>query len=362
MMSDHLFRVSNPVRLLYEGADQVRRWQGRLLDMLGGGPVETRSRIVSTGTAMTLKAYSPARSGGPVVLLVPAPIKQAYIWDLAPRSSAVRRFLLGGVNPYLMQWEHPSYHEQAMGLDEYADRLVLDALDAAGDDSGRKKVFLAGHSLGGTFAAIFAALHPQRVKGLILLGSPVSFGKDASAFGPLISVSPPADCMTAMLGNVPGSFLDAVCHLASPATFETAPLLDRLESLGDMQALQTHLRVIRWMHDEMPLPGRLFEEVVELLYRRNLFMRGRLMVNDRCADPSSLEVPVLSVVDPDCVVAPPASVLPFHETHRNTDKRVIRYKGDTGTALRHVGMLVGKNAHRFLWPEIVRWVHAHADR
>lgn len=32
--------------------------------------------------------------------------------------------------------------------------------------------------------------------------------------------------------------------------------------------------------------------------------------------------------------------------------------GDAGVALQHVGMLVGRSAHRHLWPEIVHWIRA----
>ncbi len=35
--------------------------------------------------------------------------------------------------------------------------------------------------------------------------------------------------------------------------------------------------------------------------------------------------------------------------------------GDTGVALQHVGLLVGERAHREVWPEIFRWLHAHSE-
>jgi polyhydroxyalkanoate synthase len=35
------------------------------------------------------------------------------------------------------------------------------------------------------------------------------------------------------------------------------------------------------------------------------------------------------------------------------------YQGDTGVALQHLGMLVGRQAHKYLWPEVIRWLHAH---
>jgi len=43
----------------------------------------------------------------------------------------------------------------------------------------------------------------------------------------------------------------------------------------------THLRVLRWTLDELPLARRLFEEVVEGLYSNDHCFRGALLVGGR---------------------------------------------------------------------------------
>jgi polyhydroxyalkanoate synthase len=303
---------------------------------------------------MTLKAYGQGGDTQPVVLIIPAPIKRAYIWDLVPWASAVQQCLHGGARVYLIQWERPRTAEQDFGLAEYADQLILDCLDAIAVETDRPQAVLAGHSLGGTFAAIFSALHPERVRGLILLGAPVHFGPDVGVIDRLAAIVPPG--LMAVPGNVPGSFLDLACLLAFPITMEAARWVDWLSSLPDPWALATHLRVERWTLDEMPLAARLFREVVEQLYQTDSFMHGRLMVRGRRAAPEDLVAPLLSVVDPCCSIAPPGSVLPFHDAIGGAETRLLWYEGDTGVAIRHVGMLVGRSAHRRLWPEIVRWI------
>ena len=40
-----------------------------------------------------LRLYEQPASGGPALLIVPAPIKRGYIWDLLPNVSVVRRYL-----------------------------------------------------------------------------------------------------------------------------------------------------------------------------------------------------------------------------------------------------------------------------
>lgn len=348
-----LYGGGAPFRVL----DRFRRWQGETFSSMGAGPIVTPGRILLRKPGISLKGY--ARGNTPALLLVPAPVKSSCIWDLSPRNSVVRRCLSHGLQVYLIQWEHPGKCARQLGLAEYADEFILDCLDAIGAETGLNRVFLAGHSLGGTFSAVFAALHPERLHGLVLLGAPLNFETDADAFGSLVANAPDARVLTTVLGSVPGSFINLVCSVASPATFITACWLDWFNSLYRADTLRTHIRVRRWMLDENPVADRLFEEVVELLYRENRFMRRCLLVGNRLADPGRIDLPVLSVVQPGCRIAPPRSILPFHEAINSNDKRVLCYQGDTGVALQHIGMLVGNTAHRILWPEILKWIIAH---
>jgi len=107
----------------------------------------------------------------------------------------------------------------------------------------------------------------------------------------------------------------------------------------------------------MPLARRLVEEVVEYLYREDRFMRGTLRVGRRRAAPQNITGPVVSVAELRSPIAPPKSILPFHDALPNSDKRLIWYEGDRGVSLQHVGMLVGKKAHQTLWPYIIRWMY-----
>ncbi len=339
----------------FEPLDQARRWQGKLLHALGWGPVESRSRVVFSKPGITLRAYTGTSAQGATVLIVPAPIKRAYIWDLHPRSSAVQEFLRSGARVYLVQWEEPGAREQGFGLREYADRLILESLRAIKREAGPGRVFLAGHSLGGTFAAIFSALHPELVAGLILLAAPLHFGPEVDGFSRLVAAAPRAAVLTAWLGKVSGSFLSAVSLAASPATFAFARCRDWLASLPDGRALATHLRAERWTYDEMPLPRRPFEEVVDWLYRDDRLMRGRLEVDGRRVAPTLIHAPLLSIAEAHSAVAPPESIRPFYEAVGSTDKTWLWYQGDTGVSLQHLGILVGRKAHQKLWPNIVRW-------
>lgn len=357
----------------FEQLDHLRRQQGQWLDALGYAPVQTPARTVLSTPVFTLQGYDSPRNGRlngrrpygarmqPSLLIVPAPIKRAYIWDIAPGASAVQACLRQGFAVYLIQWEHPGDTARQLGLADYADRCIADCLDAIAAERGAQPPFLAGHSLGGTFAAIFAALHPERQQGLLLLGAPLHFGPGVGIFESVLGESPSAQELTTRLGNVPGSFLDQACVTADPASFVTEPWLDWLASLGDGETSRLHLQVRRWTLDEMPLPRRLFEEVVERLYRGNELSLGTLQLDGRRAAPQQITAPLLNVVERHSRLVPPQAVLPFHEAAASTRKELLWYDGDQGVVLQHVGPLVGHEAHRTLWPRILEWLHAQHE-
>lgn len=348
---------------LFSQMDNARRLQGNVMDVFGLRPQETPSRVVMSSPLLTLKAYQEpdSRAEGPVMLLVPAPIKRAYIWDLMPQVSVVQQCLRRGGKVYLVQWEPPSESEQEIGLAGYADHAILTCLDAIEAEAGESRAVLLGHSLGGTLAAIFAALHPQRVLGLVLLGAPLHFGPDAGALDSVVASSAASRELPAGLGNLPGSFLTAASVMASPDTFLTDRLTDLLGSLTDPDALRTHLLVERWTLDEMPLSRQFFDEVIELLYREDCLTQGTLLVGDHPARPQQITAPLLNVVEPKSRIVPPTAVEPFHEVTASRERQILNYPGDRGVGLQHVGMLTGRYAHEHLWPEILDWVHEHAS-
>jgi polyhydroxyalkanoate synthase len=281
--------------LVLDQLDQARRQAGRLLDVLGAGPRPTPSHSIIDVPGMRLRHFEGAAEDGPAVLLVPAPIKRWYIWDLEPEVSVVARCLAHGLDVYLVEWTDPGPAEQDFGLEEYAGRMLRECVEAVIARTGQPRVLLVGHSLGGTLAAIFAARYNDLVRGIVLLEAPLHFGRDAGAFAPVVALSPHAGLLRAPERAVPGSFLDVVSALAAPLSFQANRYADLALSLGDPALLATHMRVERWTLDEFPLPGRLFEDVVERLYRRDELMAGTLSVDGQRVGPVALTVPMASI-------------------------------------------------------------------
>ena len=330
---------------IFKQLDRLRRAQGMFLDAVGVGPAQAPYRETFNAAGVSLRCYGSGVEGGPLVLIVPAPIKRPYIWDLAPEVSAVRRCLAAGARVLLADWQPAP---PRFGLADYAERLILACLDAA----AAERAVLLAHSLGGLFAAIFATLHPERVQGLALLAAPLHFGADTPVFNAMVADLDPDD----LPDSLPGSFLSAASVNAAPSVFGSERLLDAVLSAGDPARLRTHWLVERWVLDEFALPRRLVADLATQIVREDRFLRGTLEINGRSATPERVTAPLLCVVDPRCPLVPPGAVLPFVEAAASREKTVLDYEGDVGVSLQHVGPLVGRNAHALLWPKIVEWI------
>lgn len=304
---------------------------------------------------VALRAYQPPhRSDGPVLLIVPAPVKRPYIWDLMPSASVVRAGLDRGVRIFLLEWLRPS-RQDGFGLADYAVRLPRAAVHAITRETGVKRVSLAGHSLGGTFAAIFAAAHPELVGRLVLVDTPLAFGPCGGSLAEAARAPQSARIRHLVGSPVPGTVINVLSGTAAPQDLIWSRWIDLIASLGRPAALEAHLRVARWSLDEFPLPAQLFEDVVEDLYRNDRFLSGTLVVDEKPIGIAQLRAPTIGVVNPGSGVVPSESLT---EGLRRAvaPHRLLQHQPEPGSMLPHLGPLVGRSAHRALWPRIMTWL------
>lgn len=139
----------------FETADVLRRAQGHTLQAVGFGPEECPYRVVASGPFWVLRDYGEYSATQCVLIVV-----------------------------RLLEWLPASRTTRNNGLAEYVRAIDECVVKISGGRKGRKP-FLLGHSLGGALAAIFAAMAPGSICGLVLLRRRCASGLERADSGTL---------------------------------------------------------------------------------------------------------------------------------------------------------------------------------
>ena len=338
-------------RAQFDVSDVIRRAQGDLVGAFGLDPSECPYRIITSHSHWCLRDYG-GEDQSPSLLIIAAPSKRPYIWDLTPSTSSIRFCLRQGLHVQLLEWLSASSHAGNYGIDDYV-LAISEAVAMITAIAQGAKPSVIGHSLGGTLAALYGAFQPETIKGLVLLGAPLCFEPSKSQFrDALISLVPRKISEDEPF---PGSLLSHASALASPSTFIWSRLIDAALSVGDPLVLEIHARVERWALDEIPLPGKLVHQIIDWLYRENRFCRERLKIHEKFVGPHGLSTPTLMVINTADQIASLASLIPFTEK-MTTKTQIIQYPGEAGVCLQHLGILVGSQAQAIIWPDILSWI------
>ena len=78
----------------------------------------------------------------------------------------------------MIDWGKPKRAQRWHGIDDYVNGYLDDCVDVVRKRSGAEAINLLGICQGGVFSVCYAALHPEKVKNLILTVTPVDFHAD----------------------------------------------------------------------------------------------------------------------------------------------------------------------------------------
>src|SRR5690606_19501243 len=107
------------------------------------------------------------------VLISYALVNRPYMVDLQENRSLVRGLLERGEDVYIIDWGYPDRSDRFLTLEDYIERFLGGAVDELRRRHRLDAINLLGICQGGAFALTYAALHPEKIRNLITMVTPV---------------------------------------------------------------------------------------------------------------------------------------------------------------------------------------------
>ncbi len=275
--------VERATREFSEFSDKMLK-ATRLLSEIKDEDVEvgaTPKKLVMRRDKVELFRYEPLapRQTETPVILAYGLIGRYTMADLQPDRSFVRSLLSRGLDLWLVDWGQPTRVERWLTIDDYVDDYIHAAVERVCRETGHDKVTLLGICEGGVFMTCYAALHPDKVKNLVLTITPIDFHADRDDLDMhhgFLNVwtrsldSTDVDKLVDVYGGLPGEFMSSVFSLMTPMRSLTKYNLDLIDVVDDQAKLMNFLRMEKWLADrpaalrghvgskdysEIPLPG-----------------------------------------------------------------------------------------------------------
>lgn len=311
----------------------------------------TAKQLVYEEDKLKLYHYKPRedRTCGVPVLVVYALVNRHYMLDIQPDRSFIRNLLDHGLDVYIIDWGYPTQADRYLTMDDYINGYLDNCVDAVRKSAKSAKVSLMGVCQGGTFSAIYSALHPEKVKTLTTLVAPFDFStNDGLLFN--WSKTMDVDVLVDAYGVVPGNILNDSFLMLMPFNLNIKKYVDMLDVMEDKEKLLNFLRMEKWIFDSPGQAGECLRQFVKDCYQGNKLVKSKLKLGDKTVNLSNITMPVLTIYASADHLVPPAATKPFNDLVGTEDKTLYEFQGG------HIGVFVGSRSQKELAPAIAKWL------
>jgi polyhydroxyalkanoate synthase len=313
---------------------------------------QTPSEVVYTENKLELLHYeSRTETQHDVPILIAyALINKPFILDLQPDRSVVRRLLEAGHDVYLIDWNEPSRLDRHLTIHDYVERYIDNCVDVVRDRSGQESINILGYCMGGTFTAMYAALHPEKVRTLGLMAAGLCFddtGGVLELWGDDEHYDP-RDVPEAF-GNMPAEMLDIGFALMDPVANYVSKYVRFFDNVENDDFVENFARMERWLDEGIDVAGDTYVQFLEDIYQNNELHNNEMSLDGKHVDLAEIDMPVLQIMGEYDHLIPADSSKPFNEVIGSDDTGIIEYP--TG----HIGLAVSGSSHRDVWPQVAEW-------
>ena len=305
---------------------------------------------------LTLYHYRPkvAEPSKVPLLIVYALVNRPYMADLQHDRSTIKGLLEQGEDVYLIDWGYPDEADRFLDLDDYINGYIRRCVDFICRQHNLPSINVLGICQGGTFSLCFTALHPEKVKNLVTMVTPVDFHTPDNTLS-LWSRHLDVDLMVDTLGNVPGELLNWSFLSLKPFRLTGQKYVDMADMLEDPVKTKNFLRMEKWIFDSPDQAGEAYRQFIKHFFQENRLVKGSLKIGGKEVSLSKVTMPVLNVYATEDHLVPPAASIALEQHVGSRDYTAFPFKGG------HIGIYVSGRAQKEIPATVAKWLQERSN-
>jgi polyhydroxyalkanoate synthase len=320
------------------------------------GPIElgtTPREAVYTDDKLTLWHFKGTKkpTAKTPLLICYALVNTPWMVDLQEDRSMVRNLLAQGEDVYLIDWGYPDGADRWLTLEDYIDGYLDRCIDVIRKRHAVDSLNLLGICQGGVFSLCYAVLHPEKVRNLVTMVTPVDFHTPdnmLSHWARNIDI----DLFVNTYGNVPADVMNFAYLTLKPVRLNQQKYVGLVDILDNPKEVENFLRMEKWIFDSPDQAGEAFREFARDFFQKNLLIKGEARIGGKTIDLKKITHPVLNIYAEQDHLVPPAASTPLGKAIGSKDYTALAFKGG------HIGIYVSGRAQAQVPPAIHDWLAA----
>lgn len=296
----------------------------------------------------------------PLVLVPPLGVT-TETFDLLPKRSLVRYMAARGFQVYLVCWGAPTREHAHLGMADYADTMMAQALGAVREHSGCAQVSLMGWCMGGLLALMHAGLEGTvGIRNIVTVASPIDMRGGGLVAGVSQAINTPAKLIRKYTDftiyalnpkalHTPGWVTSLAFKLTDPVGSITT-YWDLVTRLWDREFVETHSTTSDYLNNMLSYPIGVVQDVVVKMAVGNKLAKGEITLGKKKVRFKSIVAPMLVFAGQRDMLVQASAARGILDLVASKDTTFEEAPGG------HMGVILGAQAQGAVWARSADWL------